>query len=798
MQTDVKVPSSEETGGEVKTDAGESKGRGNEDDSDTAGGNSKNEKENKVEQATYTKDDINDYEDSTKSPTNSNDTEKADQTENIIFANKAESSNKAIEVEQDKNGSDNDQTVTDNDTRLQQDETSGEKNNDVTKLEQNGADEQKTENVTLTQTRNEKKNNDVTKLEQNGADEQKTENVTLTQARNENNTNEDTASKSSDDLAGKTQLSTNENDNHSKTNDGNMNNDENKKMNSDEKPNPEVIDDEGAHKSSKSEDVNDTKRQTSSVQNLTASPEKENTTAVTSSESSKSKSSSKEHNTVQPEVFQEDEQETVKNKDDHYDSDDDDEIKNISHKTDDENDSENETKDLIYDENDKNDVKSHDSMTTSQNENSNKENDNVSYDKEKEEHNKENDDDQKTSARSETDQQPSARSENQKHVVIAPEVRITSAKDRENSTVSNKGKQSKSPKPQDTKYRGTPSPRQQTYRQKQDDRKFRRPIHSAPVKAQSPIYRQKSTDGRRCFSRASQSGKQKKEYKTEELRRLQEVLKKDKSHIRKPRQRAHFPFVWTSLEPYYNTSTAAFLIDLSVDDQDSKTPEPVETPRSPRTKKRNKVNADERQHAPVMRTRTISTPEEFRHSYVSRSTAVGLCDPWVDLEMDNTILPKIGSAQRTSTRGTTHSPERTKEQKKEKDAKEKGKKDNKGSTRLPKFPVVPFHAGKENATMRFPYQDIPKFREEMNQRFSLNAPQKIDKDYKRTKDDFYRMDLDKIEEIHPMNRPHMRKAYFAYLQNTPGSRKAVSECVKSLDESQKPQQQPTGSAQKAS
>ncbi|XP_076082892.1 uncharacterized protein LOC143053955 isoform X3 [Mytilus galloprovincialis] len=748
-ETDVKVPSSEETGGEVKTDAGESKGRGNEDDSDTAGGNSKNEKENKLEQATDTKDNINDYEDSTKSPTNSNDTEKADQTENIIVANQAESSNKTTDVEQDKNGSDNDQTVMENDNRLQQDETNREKNNDVTKLEQNGADEQKTENVTLTQTRN------------------------------ENNTNEDTASKSPDDLAGNTQLSTNENDNHSKTNDGNINNDESKK-NSDEKPNPVVIDDEGAHKSSKSEDVNDTKRQTSSVKNLTASPEKEKTTAVTSSESSESKSSSNEHNTVQPEVFQEDEQETVQNKVDHNDSDDDDEIKNISHKTDDENDSENETKDLIHDENYKSDVKSHDSMTTSQNENSTKENDNESYDKEKEEHNKENDDDQKTSARSETDQQPSARSENQKHVVIAPEVRITSAKDRENSTVSNNGKQSKSPKPQDTKYRGTPSPRQQTYRQKQDDRKFRRPVHSAPVKAQSPIYRQKSTDGRRCFSRASQSGKQKKEYKTEELRRLQEVLKKDKSHIRKPRQRAHFPFVWTSLEPYYNTSTAAFLIDLSVDDQDSKTPEPVETPRSPRTKKRNKV------------------PEEFRHSYVSRSTAVGLCDPWVDLEMDNTILPKIGSAQRTSTRGTTHSPERTKEQKKEKDAKEKGKKDNKGSTRLPKFPVVPFHAGKENATMRFPYQDIPKFREEMNQRFSLNAPQKIDKDYKRTKDDFYRMDLDKIEEIHPMNRPHMRKAYFAYLQNTPGSRKAVSECVKSLDESQKPQQQPTGSAQKAS
>jgi hypothetical protein len=38
----------------------------------------------------------------------------------------------------------------------------------------------------------------------------------------------------------------------------------------------------------------------------------------------------------------------------------------------------------------------------------------------------------------------------------------------------------------------------------------------------------------------------------------------------------------------------------------------------------------------------------------------GLCDPWVDLRMDHDILPKIGSAQRTSTRGT-YSLERSKE-----------------------------------------------------------------------------------------------------------------------------------------
>jgi hypothetical protein len=61
----------------------------------------------------------------------------------------------------------------------------------------------------------------------------------------------------------------------------------------------------------------------------------------------------------------------------------------------------------------------------------------------------------------------------------------------------------------------------------------------------------------------------------------------------------------------------------------------------------------------------------------------------------------------------------------------------------------------------------------MDQRFSLNAPQKVDKDYKRTKDDFYRMELDKLDDVHPLNRPHMRKAYFAYPQNTPGSKKLM-------------------------
>ena len=35
-----------------------------------------------------------------------------------------------------------------------------------------------------------------------------------------------------------------------------------------------------------------------------------------------------------------------------------------------------------------------------------------------------------------------------------------------------------------------------------------------------------------------------------------------------------------------------------------------------------------------------------------------------------------------------------------------------------------------------------------------------------------------MDEYHQSSRPHMRAAYFAYLQNTPGSRKAIYDCMK--------------------
>lgn len=230
---------------------------------------------------------------------------------------------------------------------------------------------------------------------------------------------------------------------------------------------------------------------------------------------------------------------------------------------------------------------------------------------------------------------------------------------------------------------------------------------------------------------ASEDGqKRQKEFFRAELTRLQKSLKDESSKIHKPKQREHYPFVWTSLEPYYNTYVARFLIDAAED------PQP---------------------------------------GYVSRNTAIGLCDPWTDLRMDRELLPRLETPTKKS---------RTRAMQKDQKPKKKEKPPKQGSTRLPKFPVVDFSSSKENATKRFPYSEVPKFRQEVMGRYKQDAPKKVNSDYSRTRDDFYRMDLDRLDEVHPINRPHMRKAYFAYLQNTPGSKKAINECVKGLNNEQ--------------
>ncbi|XP_052705574.1 triadin-like isoform X2 [Crassostrea angulata] len=313
---------------------------------------------------------------------------------------------------------------------------------------------------------------------------------------------------------------------------------------------------------------------------------------------------------------------------------------------------------------------------------------------------------------------------------------------------------SPSPRPSSQPNRNTQRPVARSAQPTSRPGESRRALSPAQMKSprnqSTPRSRQRpktTPGGPRVHSRiGSEDGqKRQKEFFKAELTRLQRSLKDESSKISKPKHREHYPFVWTSLEPYYNTYVARFLIDAS------------ETER------------------PVSRARPISRgklyAEDPQPGYVSRNTAIGLCDPWTDLRMDRELLPRLETPSKKS---RAKGQQNAKKGKKEKPPKQ-------GSTRLPKFPVVEFSSGKENATKCFPYSEVPKFRQEVMGRYKHDAPKKVNADYSRTKDDFYRMDLDRLDEVHPINRRHMRKAYFAYLQNTPGSKKAIKECVKDLN-----------------
>lgn len=245
-----------------------------------------------------------------------------------------------------------------------------------------------------------------------------------------------------------------------------------------------------------------------------------------------------------------------------------------------------------------------------------------------------------------------------------------------------------------------------------------------------------------------------------ELERLKKSLKRDSSKIKKPKPRDHYPYVFTSLEPYYNTYTPQYLIEMPDTGYPEKQPPEAETTVKEMKEHREKHHGEERD---LM--------------YTSRLTAIGLCDPWDSLHMDRSVLPKLETSEMRRRRMVKmHEQPKTPRSvsaKKRPEAKL-------GSTRLPKFPVIHL-SNQDLATKELAYTDIPMLREELVRSFSHNEGSRIREDYARTRQDFYRMELDRITEMHKNSRPHMRAAYFAYLQNTPGSRMAVYECLKELN-----------------
>jgi len=189
-----------------------------------------------------------------------------------------------------------------------------------------------------------------------------------------------------------------------------------------------------------------------------------------------------------------------------------------------------------------------------------------------------------------------------------------------------------------------------------------------------------------------------------------------------PKRRAYHPFVFNDMKPYRDVSTAEFLVYL---------------------------------------------PEMCSKSYFTRQLATDLCDPWVDLEMDRTLLPKIPS--------TGHLVAQAK-LKKKKRLISQDRPPKEGSTMLPTFPVVAVLPDDvQNMTLQ--YSDLPKLRRLLKRFKQTDDERKLAADYQRTVQDFYRMELDRFDMMKPGNRNRIHLTYNAYFQNTPGSRKAIRECI---------------------
>ncbi|XP_060574878.1 DNA ligase 1-like isoform X2 [Ruditapes philippinarum] len=279
---------------------------------------------------------------------------------------------------------------------------------------------------------------------------------------------------------------------------------------------------------------------------------------------------------------------------------------------------------------------------------------------------------------------------------------------------------------------------------------------------------------RTALSFSTERRRKEREFFHAELQRLKDSLRKESKKIKKPKVRDHYPDVFTSLAPYFDTYTANFLIKM---------PE---------------LGYKENQPPEVKKQPTVESEETHDLMYTTRCTAIGLCDPCVSLSMDRNVLPKLetaeirrkrieqmhaGDSKPKSGRASSNTDRngKTSPRQKRPEAKQ-------GSTRLPKFPVIA-PPNSDLTTKELHYGDVPMLRDEMIKSFSHYGEGRKKSDYDRTKQDFYRMELDRLDEYHHTTRPHMRAAYFAYLQNTPGSRKAIYDCMKDVSNPKKKEEQ---------
>eukprot|EP00057_Strongylocentrotus_purpuratus_P035568 XP_800023.1 PREDICTED: myb-like protein X [Strongylocentrotus purpuratus] len=226
--------------------------------------------------------------------------------------------------------------------------------------------------------------------------------------------------------------------------------------------------------------------------------------------------------------------------------------------------------------------------------------------------------------------------------------------------------------------------------------------------------------------KGSPRAKRNKAFIAAEFNRVRESLDVEKTRITKPEYKEYSPFIWTSLEPYHNTYTVNYLLDY---------------------------------------------PEHVRHGYITRKTAIGIVDPEVSHSMD-TSLDEVPKSSPRSPREEYMVPKINRGEK---------AKAAKGSTRLPHWPVVKYNRPSMANEKQLNWGDVPKLREDLHTKYSSNAQDRLKYDSKRTKHDWYRMDLAQLKDINEVSRSHMKVTCHAYLGTSAGAKKAITSLAKVLE-----------------
>lgn len=203
-----------------------------------------------------------------------------------------------------------------------------------------------------------------------------------------------------------------------------------------------------------------------------------------------------------------------------------------------------------------------------------------------------------------------------------------------------------------------------------------------------------------------------------ELSRIKAGLSKEVAQIKYPKRQDFKPFVFNNLSPYYDIKETEML-----------------------------VNAPEKMNSV---------------GYYNRYTALSIVEPWVSHRMEHNLAPIMSRSLNHNAGGRSHLEDLSTFERPKREELE-------GSTLAPNFPKIIIKKPKD-MNGPFYFDDVPVIRKELKN--NLTNHTRFEEDRNRTINDYYRMNLDTTAE-----KEKMKDAYHAYLENTPGSKKALHELL---------------------